>query len=138
MVRLAVAIFVVMGNVDGEGDQFHGHVTALTVSPLFRRLGVAERLMQLLEEVSDRKNAYFVDLFVRPSNVLAVSMYKKRDYVVYRTILDYYSGGPTKGPENAYGGHFRNSYRSRYAQISVPRSPKAFHGTGFQKPHPQQ
>ncbi|KGG51645.1 hypothetical protein DI09_2p220 [Mitosporidium daphniae] len=128
----------VMGNVDGEGDQFHGHVTALTVSPLFRRLGVAERLMQLLEEVSDRKNAYFVDLFVRPSNVLAVSMYKKRDYVVYRTILDYYSGGPTKGPENAYGGHFRNSYRSRYAQISVPRSPKAFHGTGFEKPHPQQ
>lgn len=48
----------------------------------------------------DRKNAFFVDLFVRVSNKVAVSMYKKLGYIVYRTVLDYYSGDPD---EDAYG-----------------------------------
>lgn len=46
------------------------------------------------------KNGFFVDLFVRVSNVVAISMYKSLGYVVYREILDYYSGSEE---ENAYG-----------------------------------
>ncbi|KAK3749913.1 hypothetical protein QZH41_017359, partial [Actinostola sp. cb2023] len=45
------------------------------------------------------KNAFFVDLFVRVSNQIAVNMYKKLGYIVYRTVLDYYSGDPD---EDAY------------------------------------
>lgn len=47
-----------------------------------------------------RKKCFFVDLFVRVSNDIAVNMYKKLGYVVYRTVLDYYSGDPD---EDAYG-----------------------------------
>lgn len=34
-----------------------------------------------------------MDLFVRASNTLAISMYQKLGYVVYRRVLGYY--GPT-------------------------------------------
>lgn len=37
-----------------------------------------------------RDNAFFVDLFVRKDNDLAVAMYKKLQYSVYRHILEYY------------------------------------------------
>ena len=32
-------------------------------------------------------NAYFVDLFVRVSNLLAIQMYTAFDYSVYRVVL---------------------------------------------------
>ncbi|KAF4527306.1 hypothetical protein B566_EDAN001080 [Ephemera danica] len=90
---------VIMGKAEGHGENWHGHVTALTVSPDFRRLGVANTLMAYLEEVSERKRAYFVDLFVRVSNQVAIKMYTALGYIVYRTVLEYYSGDPD---ENAY------------------------------------
>ncbi len=33
-----------------------------------------------------------MDLFVRVSNLVAVDMYRKLGYSVYRRVLDYYSG----------------------------------------------
>lgn len=47
-----------------------------------------------------RKKAYFVDLFVRVSNKVAINMYKNLGYIVYRTVLEYYSGDPD---EDAFG-----------------------------------
>jgi N-terminal acetyltransferase B complex catalytic subunit len=48
--------------------------------------------MAHLEEVSERQyNAFFVDLFVRVSNLLAQLMYRNLGYVVYRRVLGYYS-----------------------------------------------
>ena len=41
---------------------------------------------------ADRVDGYFVDLFVRVSNNVAVAMYKKLGYSVYRQIYGYYSG----------------------------------------------
>lgn len=35
---------------------------------------------------------YFVDLFVRESNVSALKMYERMGYTIYRRVLDYYSG----------------------------------------------
>lgn len=47
----------------------------------------AQHLMNELEEISDKKhNGYFVDLFVRVTNLLAINMYKKFGYSVYRCI----------------------------------------------------
>jgi N-terminal acetyltransferase B complex catalytic subunit len=44
------------------------------VDPDYRRLGLAEGLMRGLEETSEKvHDGYFVDLFVRVSNVVAVS-----------------------------------------------------------------
>lgn len=46
--------FIVMGKAEGHGENWHGHVTALTVSPDYRRLGLAATLMNILEEVSEK------------------------------------------------------------------------------------
>ena len=54
----------ILGKAEGEKELWHGHVTAVTVSPEYRRLGVAKYLMAHLEEVSEcQYNAFFVDLF---------------------------------------------------------------------------
>lgn len=43
-----------MGKAEGHGENWHGHVTALTVSPDYRRLGLAAALMNFLEDVSEK------------------------------------------------------------------------------------
>jgi N-terminal acetyltransferase B complex catalytic subunit len=43
-----------MGKAEGDGSLWHGHVTALTVAPEFRRLGLAKSLMDILEQVSEK------------------------------------------------------------------------------------
>lgn len=43
-----------MGKAEGLGTNWHGHVTALSISPCYRRLGVAALLMNWLEEVSEK------------------------------------------------------------------------------------
>jgi N-terminal acetyltransferase B complex catalytic subunit len=44
----------------------HGHLTAVTVAPEYRRLGLARKMMSLLELVSDEiYKGLFVDLYVR-------------------------------------------------------------------------
>ena len=75
-----------------EANSWHGHVTAVTVPPEYRRLGMATQLMDVLEQVSDRARGFFVDLFVRKSNQLAIDMYSKMGYSVYRRVIGYYSG----------------------------------------------
>eukprot|EP00053_Salpingoeca_punica_P003983 m.46408 g.46408 ORF g.46408 m.46408 type:complete len:178 (+) comp12533_c0_seq1:174-707(+) len=90
----------ILGKVEGKGTNWHGHVTALTVQPDYRRLGLANKMMDALEEISEKTyNGYFVDLFVRKSNVVAVELYKRLGYVIYREVINYYSGVE---PENAY------------------------------------
>lgn len=84
----------IMAKAEGSqsGEMWHGHVTALTVAPEYRRLGLAAKLMNILEDISEQKRCFFVDLFVRVSNKVAVSMYHRLGYTVYRRVLDYYSG----------------------------------------------
>lgn len=82
-----------IGKAEGQGENWHGHVTAVTVAPEFRRIRLAEKLMHYLEVASeDSYQGYFVDLFVRASNTVAVNMYTKLGYSVYRRVLGYYSG----------------------------------------------
>ena len=44
----------VMGKAEGHGENWHGHVTALTVAPEYRRLGLAATLMAGLEDISEK------------------------------------------------------------------------------------
>lgn len=48
-----------MGKVEGHMENWHGHVTALTVSPDYRRLGLAGLLMNFLEDISEKYNIFF-------------------------------------------------------------------------------
>jgi len=62
---------------------WHGHVTALTVAPQYRRLGLAQDLTRALERGCDEQDAWFVDLFVREGNATAVGLYRGMGYVIY-------------------------------------------------------
>ena len=54
--------------------------------------------MEHLEQVSEQLyNAYFVDLYVRVSNNVAIEMYKELGYVIYRQIIEYYSDNNEDG-----------------------------------------
>ena len=90
MISSLCDIWPVFIKVEGRlPDDWHGHVTALSIAGDYRRLHLAAELMNRLEEVSENKKALFVDLFVRKSNQVAVKMYEKLGYVIYRycTIL---------------------------------------------------
>ena len=76
---------------------FHAHITALTVAPHARRLGLARTLTTSLETSGDNYNAWFVDLFVRKSNKIAQALYKGLGYSVFRVVLGYYSDNPSAG-----------------------------------------
>ncbi|KAI4524504.1 acyl-CoA N-acyltransferase [Schizophyllum commune] len=81
----------VIGKAEGSGVEWHGHVTALTVAPEYRRLGLGKKMMDLLELVSDEiYKGWFVDLYVRCTNNVAVGMYEKLGYTVYRRVREYY------------------------------------------------
>lgn len=43
-----------MGKAEGRDENWHGHVTAVTVAPPYRRLKLAAKMMRSLEEISDR------------------------------------------------------------------------------------
>ena len=47
--------------------------------------------MNYLERISEEHKGFFVDLFVRASNTVAIEMYKKLGYNIYRTVNKYYS-----------------------------------------------
>lgn len=77
-----------LGKVEGDRccahkKEWHGHVSAVTVAPDFRRQGLARSLMDICEEVTEKHDGWFVDLFVRAGNTVAVRMYEKLGYVVY-------------------------------------------------------
>ena len=98
----------VLGKVEGDKDDdekknWHGHVSAVTVAPYFRRQGLARAFMIFLENLTEEvHNAYYVDLFVRSTNKVAIEMYKKMGYDIYRTINKYYSSDGIQPEEDAY------------------------------------
>ena len=53
---LRVFFIIVMGKAEGHlvNEQWHGHVTCLSVANEFRRLGLAGKLMKGLEDTSEK------------------------------------------------------------------------------------
>lgn len=73
--------------------------------------------MDYLEDVSTRKyDAWFVDLFVRAKNSIAIGMYRRLGYNLYRVISKYYSRSEKEPAEDAHG---RVSSADRYAEVST-------------------
>lgn len=118
----------IMGKVEGrQPEDWHGHVTAVSVAPEYRRLGLAAQLMKKLEDESEQKRGYFVDLFVRQSNQIAVGMYKQLGYSIYRTVLGYYSSPNGDRDEDAYDMRkalSRDVYRTSIVPLKDPVNPE--------------
>jgi N-terminal acetyltransferase B complex catalytic subunit len=103
-----------MGKVESSPDAYkysehylpwHAHITALTVAPDARRLGIGKILTEQLEAAADDHDAWFMDLFVRKSNTRAINFYKGMGYSVYRVVKDYYGDhatDPTQNGEDAF------------------------------------
>ena len=119
----------IMGKVEGakgndEKKDWHGHVTAVTVAPDYRRKGLARSLMNYLEEVTEKQHdAYFVDLFVRSTNKVAIRFYEVLGYVIYRTVTGYYSGDSLNPSEDAYD--MRKSMPKDVGKVTMQPTGKA-------------
>jgi N-terminal acetyltransferase B complex catalytic subunit len=48
----------------GKQENYHGHVTALSIAPEFRRIGVSTQLMALLEQVSEQLVIFDFDFLI--------------------------------------------------------------------------
>ncbi|XP_017047761.2 N-alpha-acetyltransferase 20 [Drosophila ficusphila] len=83
-----------------QNEEPHGHVSVLSVSADYRRLGLATALMDYFFAMSDLEGASFVNLFMRASNQAAYKLYCFLGYAHCQTLLDYYPDNPD--PENAY------------------------------------
>ncbi|CAK7204126.1 N-alpha-acetyltransferase 20 [Sporothrix eucalyptigena] len=104
----------IMGKLESSPDEYkfsehylpwHAHITAITIAPEARRLGIGRLLSEQLEAAADANDAWFVDLFVRVTNEKAISFYKSMGYSVFRVVKEYYgdhSTDPTKDSEDAY------------------------------------
>ncbi|KAB5545608.1 acyl-CoA N-acyltransferase [Coniochaeta sp. 2T2.1] len=104
----------IMGKLESSPDYYqysehylpwHAHITAVTVAPAARRLGIGKLLTQQLESAADVGDAWFVDLFVRSTNTKAIAFYKSMGYSIFRVVKDYYgdhSTDPTLHSEDAY------------------------------------
>ncbi|KAH3667053.1 hypothetical protein WICMUC_005400 [Wickerhamomyces mucosus] len=83
-----------MGKTEGKGKDWHTHITAVTIHHSYRRIGLASYLCNNLEYITDAKphETRFIDLFVRVNNSLALHLYEKLGYSVYRRVVGYYGG----------------------------------------------
>ena len=62
--------------------------------------------MGVLDSADGRHRGYFVDLFVRTTNTVAIGMYEQFGYSVYRRVQGYYhssSSGNRNEDEDAFG-----------------------------------
>jgi len=72
-----------------EGVVF-GHVVTLNVAVVFRRRGVAQRLLLGCEEVLRLQGVFECRLEVRQSNCVALELYRQMGYVEVGVLKKYY------------------------------------------------
>jgi len=85
---------IMAGFIVGLVEPDHtGHVTTLGVAPEHRRRGIAQRMMQRVEEGFHRRGVRMVRLEVRSVNDGAQTLYRNLGYVVTQRLPRYYSNG---------------------------------------------
>jgi [ribosomal protein S18]-alanine N-acetyltransferase len=78
----------VMTNVNGAA-----HLTTIGVAPEHRRRGIAERLLDHIEDRLRRKDVGTIMLEVRVSNYGAQQLYRRAGFHVVQRIVNYYNNG---------------------------------------------
>lgn len=74
-----------------------GYISNVAVSPEYRRLGIADKLIESLIKRANEKNLSFVTLEVRESNLPAIELYRKNGFSDVGMRKNYYN----KPTENA-------------------------------------
>ncbi len=68
-----------------------GYITNIAVFPQYRGNGVAKKLLEALVKFAQDKKLKFISLEVRKSNVSAVSLYKKLNFLSVGLRKNFYS-----------------------------------------------
>jgi ribosomal-protein-alanine N-acetyltransferase len=89
----------VMGMVYIERRSLTGHILTIDVSPMYRRKGVAQNLLQEIEKIFKGKGVRACHLEVRENNAAALSLYQKLGYKKVARLKNYYG--------NAHGIYLR-------------------------------
>lgn len=97
------SLLSVLGKIENKDDAgTNGHISALTVHAKFRKVGMAQQLINDLEDVCEKfvfvrcvvinfsSECKFVDLFVRSRNINAVRLYTMTGYLLYQRLINYY------------------------------------------------
>ncbi|GMM30673.1 peptide alpha-N-acetyltransferase complex B subunit [Martiniozyma asiatica (nom. inval.)] len=82
-----------LAKTEGKSKEWHAHISAVTVDPHYRRIGLGSYLCNILNVVVDPQrpiHAWFIDLFVKCSNKSAITLYEKLGYSVFRRVVGYY------------------------------------------------
>ncbi|SSD59594.1 probable N-terminal acetyltransferase B complex catalytic subunit NAT3 [Saccharomycodes ludwigii] len=110
----------IMGKTEGKKSEWHSHITAVTVSKNYRRLSIASKYLCVpFAKISDfNSKAYFVDLFVKCNNALAIKMYENLGYSIYRRVVGYYGDGSNNSLKNIDDDN--DAYDMRLALSSDP------------------
>uniref|UniRef100_A0A915CTB9 N-terminal amino-acid N(alpha)-acetyltransferase NatA n=1 Tax=Ditylenchus dipsaci TaxID=166011 RepID=A0A915CTB9_9BILA len=90
----------VLAKMEEESEEeAHGHITSLAVKRTYRRLGLAQKLMdQTSRAMVETYNARYVSLHVSVSNRAAVNLYKNTlKFEISKVKPEYYANG-----EDAY------------------------------------
>ncbi|KAG2363408.1 hypothetical protein BDR07DRAFT_1404304, partial [Suillus spraguei] len=70
----------IIGKAEGVQTEWHGHITAVSVAPEYRRLSLARNMCQRLKFASDEiYKGYPVDLHECCNNTLVIKMHEVRD-----------------------------------------------------------
>ncbi|MEM3699603.1 MAG: ribosomal protein S18-alanine N-acetyltransferase [Candidatus Bathyarchaeia archaeon] len=81
----------IIGMIHAERNVLTGHILTIDVSPAYRRRGIAQRLLQKIEEIFKEKSVKSCCLEAREDNMAALRLYQK---LGYRQVakLEYYYG----------------------------------------------
>jgi ribosomal-protein-alanine acetyltransferase len=89
----------IIGMIHIERNALVGHILTVDVSPSHRRRGIAQRLLQKLEEIFKEKGVKSCRLEVREDNIAALKLYQKLGYKKIGKLENYYG--------DAHGIYFR-------------------------------
>lgn len=93
-----------LAKTEGKAKEWHAHISAVTVDPNYRRVGLGSYLCDQLKIVVEPIrpiHAWFIDLFVKCSNKTAITLYEKLGYSVFRRVIGYYETGPPKNQSDS-------------------------------------
>lgn len=104
-----------LAKTEGRAKEWHAHISAVTVDPHYRRIGLGSELCDILKVIVEPKrpiNAWFVDLFVKCSNKSAITLYEKLGYSVFRRVVSYYDSN-NENPSRKIGNDDMDAFDMR-------------------------
>ncbi|MCX8150814.1 MAG: ribosomal protein S18-alanine N-acetyltransferase [Candidatus Bathyarchaeota archaeon] len=87
-----VAGFII-GAIEVNQSASIGHILTVDVTPKFQRRGVAQQLLQAIEDIFRAQRVTSCYLEVREDNVAALSLYEKAGYRKIAKLENYYPTG---------------------------------------------